>query len=102
MNRESIFDRVRDAVDPGEYFNATLPTLPPMRPRRDGWTDGGLCPFHDDRRPGSFRVNVQTGAYRCFSCGAAGGDIVAFEAAILPAAPLTAAREIAREWGIVQ
>jgi len=36
-----------------------------------------LCPFHDDRRP-SLRVNIRTGAFRCFSCGAKGGDIVAF------------------------
>lgn len=102
MNRRSIFDRVRDAVDPREYYADTLPTMPDKQPGRDGWKDGGLCPFHDDRRPGSFRVNVQTGAYRCFSCGACGGDIVAFEAAILPAAPLTAARSISREWGVEQ
>lgn len=98
--RRSIFDRVRDAVDPAEYYRETLPTMPALRPRGDGWNDGGLCPFHDDKRPGSFRVNIKTGAFRCFACGAHGGDIVAFEAALLPAAPSAAAREIAREWRV--
>lgn len=31
----------------------------------------GLCPFHDDRES-SFSVNLQTGQYTCFACGASG------------------------------
>lgn len=31
----------------------------------------GLCPFHDDRE-NSFSVNLQTGQYTCFACGASG------------------------------
>jgi hypothetical protein len=31
-----------------------------------------LCPFHDDRRAGSFSVSTRTGLYNCFSCGARG------------------------------
>ena len=38
----------------------------------------GLCPFHADRRPGSLVINKVSGAFRCFSCGACGGDIIAF------------------------
>jgi hypothetical protein len=36
-----------------------------------------LCPFHQDSRP-SLRVCVNTGGFRCMSCGAHGGDVVAF------------------------
>ncbi len=36
-----------------------------------------LCPFHDDTRP-SLRINIETGAYRCMTCGAKGGDILDF------------------------
>ncbi len=36
-----------------------------------------LCPLHGDKRP-SLRVNVQSGAWRCMSCGAAGGDVLSF------------------------
>jgi DNA primase len=36
-----------------------------------------VCPFHKDTNP-SLRINTKTGAYRCFVCGARGGDILAF------------------------
>jgi DNA primase len=36
-----------------------------------------LCPFHDDHNP-SLRVNTETGAFRCMSCGAHGGDVLDF------------------------
>jgi DNA primase len=45
-------------------------------------------------------VNIETGAFHCFSCEAKGGDVVAFESALAQAAPLDAARVIANEWGI--
>lgn len=40
------------------------------------WRDA-ICCFHPDTKP-SLRVNVETGAYRCFVCGARGGDVLAF------------------------
>lgn len=44
-----------------------------------GWHKwNGLCPFHADRKPGSFVVNRESGAFKCFSCGAQGGDILTF------------------------
>lgn len=36
-----------------------------------------LCPFHDDKHAGSFYVNLNTGHYKCFSCGAK-GDVIDF------------------------
>ncbi|NCC61902.1 MAG: hypothetical protein EOM12_13405 [Verrucomicrobiae bacterium] len=49
------------------------------KPTGGGWHKwNGLCPFHDDNRPGTFVINSKTGAYRCFSCGAKGGDIFDF------------------------
>ena len=44
---------------------------------RNGWAEGGLCPFHDDQKAGSFRVH-EDGGYICYSCEAKGGDIIAF------------------------
>ncbi len=38
----------------------------------------GLCPFHEDKSP-SLSVNVISGAFKCFACGASGGDLIAFE-----------------------
>ena len=36
-----------------------------------------LCPLHRDTNP-SMRVLVETGAFRCMTCGAKGGDVLAF------------------------
>lgn len=40
------------------------------------WRDA-ICPFHEDTSP-SLRVRLETGAFRCMSCGAHGGDVLAF------------------------
>ena len=42
------------------------------------WSLAGLCPFHADKLSGSFYVNLNTGAYKCFSCGMGGGDVIDF------------------------
>jgi|ERR1700722_17693891 len=42
------------------------------------WAIAGLCPFHDDRSSGSFKVNFENGAFICFSCGTKGGDIISY------------------------
>lgn len=76
MSRAPDVRDVKAAVSPGEFYNRELSDMP--APKRAGWVDGGLCPFHADKRPGSFFVNTETGAFRCFSCDAKGGDVVAF------------------------
>lgn len=35
------------------------------------------CCFHDDSKP-SLGINMNDGHFRCFACGAKGGDILAF------------------------
>jgi DNA primase len=95
--RLSIHD-LKAAIPPAEFFAAELPDMPP--PRGAGWRDGGLCPFHEDHHRGSFRVNVDSGAFRCFACGARGGDVLAF---LMMRDGLTfpeALRELADQWGL--
>jgi len=49
------------------------------KPSGNGWYQwNGLCPFHDDHRPGSLYIRKEDGAFKCFSCGAKGGDILDF------------------------
>lgn len=67
---------VKAYIPPADFYRAELPAMPP--PRGGGWRDGGLCIFHADNHTGSFRVNLETGAFCCFSCGAKGSDIIAF------------------------
>ncbi len=59
-----------------QFYHIALPQMPTGK--RQGWVGGGLCPFHDDHSPGNFRVNLTSGAFKCFACGAKGGDIIAF------------------------
>jgi hypothetical protein len=36
-----------------------------------------LCPFHNDRHLGSFKINPKKNTYKCYSCGE-GGDAIEF------------------------
>ena len=59
--------------DPAQYYTRELACLK----RRDRWASA-LCCFHDDHSP-SLSVNLETGAFRCFACGACGRDLIAFQ-----------------------
>ncbi|MGI6458539.1 MAG: CHC2 zinc finger domain-containing protein [Candidatus Hydrogenedentales bacterium] len=77
MSRRIDAERLKAGVPPMDFYRVELPGMPP--PKRDsGWQPAGLCPFHPDKRAGNFRVNLDSGAYKCFACGASGGDIIAF------------------------
>jgi DNA primase len=89
---------VKNEVSPSSFYRAELPAMP--APRGGGWRDGGLCPFHNDRQSGSFRVNLDTGAFICFACGSKGGDIVAFLQQRDGLSFHRAAKKIANEWGL--
>jgi DNA primase len=64
------------------------------------WNEGGLCPFHHDNKPGSFRINTETGAFICFACGAKGGDMISFTMAKHGLDFPDALKKLADEWGI--
>lgn len=72
--------KIKSKLTPVEYY----PT--PLNGRFGKHTGGhwhewnGLCPFHADKKAGSFVINKKTGAFKCFSCGAKGGDIISFHA----------------------
>jgi hypothetical protein len=70
---------LKAALPASLYYARMLPDRPATP--RTGWVDGGLCPFHADRHRGNFRLQLDTGAYCCFACGAKGGDILAFHQA---------------------
>jgi len=88
---------VKDSIQPSDFYAHELPGAQ-MKQRE--WSDGGLCPFHSDNAPGSFRLNLVTGAYKCFSCGAAGGDIIAFTMSLYGLSFIEALQKLAHEWGV--
>ena len=67
---------IKDSITPAEFYRDQNGTMPV--PKRSGWVEGGLCPFHQDQHIGSFKINTQTGAFNCFSCGSKGGDVIDF------------------------
>lgn len=65
---------VKSRVDPASFYACELNA--PV-PAGTGWRVlKALCPFHADRSPGSFAIHTTSGAYRCYSCGAAGTDAI--------------------------
>ncbi|MDD2739916.1 MAG: CHC2 zinc finger domain-containing protein [Methylomonas lenta] len=90
-------ETIKRAISPPDYYRAALPDVTLKRP---GWNDGGLCPFHADNTRGSFRVNTETGGFKCFSCGAAGGDVIAYEQKIHGLSFPDAIAKLAKDWGL--
>lgn len=89
---------IKRLLNPFDFYRHELPNASLKKP---SWNDGGLCPFHDDNKPGSFRVNLVTGAYKCFACGMAGGDVVAFVMALYGLKFADALAKLADDWGLL-
>lgn len=59
--------------------------------------NGLLCPFHDDKNRGNLSVNLDTGVYHCFACGAS-GNIESFVARVLSTSEAEAAAIINKDY----
>lgn len=68
--------------------------------RSGKWALAGLCPFHEDRTAGSFKVNLESGSYICFSCGVKGGDILSFTQVRYGLSFKEAMEKLRNEWGV--
>lgn len=89
---------IKNSLYPFDFYRHELPNAPL---KKHGWNDGGLCPFHSDNKPGSFRVNLTTGAFTCFACGTKGGDVIAFTMALHGLNFTEAMKQLENDWGIV-
>jgi hypothetical protein len=93
-------------VDFAAVNAAALLVLPALLAR---WLPGGRLhgrewtarnPTRDDRRPGSFRVNIITGAWADFATGDRGGDPVSLAAYLFGLSQIEAARRLAEAIGV--
>jgi DNA primase len=67
------------ALNPAShYYPANLAGQFKKVSHGEWWAWNGLCPFHNDRRPGSVYINLATGAFKCFSCGTSASDVLDF------------------------
>ncbi|MCD2452261.1 CHC2 zinc finger domain-containing protein [Methylicorpusculum oleiharenae] len=90
-------DYIKQNLKPIDFYRHELPGAKFKRP---GWNNGGLCPFHSDTRQGSFHVSLETGGYKCFACGAAGGDIIAFTMNRYGLSFTDSLEKLANDWGL--
>ena len=97
MRRPNV-QTVKESVPAREFYRVELPLM--TTTNMGGWRDGGLCPFHSDHHAGSFKVHLNDGAYNCFSCGAKGGDIVAFTMERYALSFTEALRKLADDWRV--
>ncbi len=67
-----------------------------MQPIGRGDWQSVTCPFHDDHHP-SLRMHMQWGSYRCMTCGAKGGSVLAFHRQLRGIDFVEAAKEL-RTW----
>jgi hypothetical protein len=60
---------IKSTILPIDFYRAELSVMP--TPRGSGWRDGGLCPFHNDKRADNFRMNLESVLLCAFQVGAA-------------------------------
>jgi hypothetical protein len=80
-------------------IHAIVPALLPEG-RREGSEWVARNPIREDRRPGSFKVNLNTGRWGDFATGDRGGDVVSLAAYLARTDQRTAAIKLAEALGI--
>lgn len=62
--------RIKDAAGILDVMRDWIPDI-----RKSGTDYECLCPFHEDRHLGSFKISPRRNTYHCFSCGKHGGPV---------------------------
>ena len=98
LSRKLDVNFIKDSITPLDFYRHELPGT---QFKKNEWNDAGICPFHADKKAGSFMVNVETGSYICFSCGMKGGDIIAFKMTQDGLDFVDALTMLAEDWGLL-
>ena len=98
MRNKLNAERIKNSITPHDFYRHELPGAPL---KNHAWNDGGLCPFHADNQAGSFKITLNTGAFKCFACGMAGSDVVAFVMALYGLQFVEALAKLADDWGLI-
>lgn len=98
--RQLDVEAIKGMIDPYSFYMAEQSLISLAR-RPGDWATAGLCPFHEDKKSGSFKVNLETGSFKCWSCGAKGGDIITFLQKRDGLSFREALRKLIETWGTV-
>lgn len=89
--------KLKEIIDPIDFYSYEGHDV---ETRKKGeWKSGGLCPFHNDQKAGSFFISSLSGAFKCFSCGASGGDVIAYIQQRHEITFVEACQKLNDEWG---
>ena len=69
VNKLNIKNEILSRLDFNSYYQSQLGNLGKIK--SNGWSEALLCPFHDEQKP-SMGVNIISGQFNCFGCGAKG------------------------------
>jgi DNA primase len=91
--------RIKENIPPYDFYMYEQ-NLQRFRHKSGQWAVAGLCPFHDDGTAGSFKVNCESGAFTCFSCGEKGGDIITYVQKKYDLRFREALKKLSNEWSV--
>lgn len=97
LRRSINASRLKELINPIDFYIYEGHAVETRK--RAKWQLGGLCPFHNDRKAGSFFISSLSGGFKCFSCGASGGDIIAYIQQRYEITFLEACKRLNDEWG---
>lgn len=89
--------RLKELIDPIDFYSHEGHDVELIK--KSEWKSGGFCPFHNDRKAGSFFISSLNGAFKCFSCGASGGDVIAYTQKKYELTFLEAYQRLSKKWG---
>ncbi|MBS0272628.1 MAG: hypothetical protein JSR85_08300 [Proteobacteria bacterium] len=89
--------RLKELINPIDFYISEGHAINPRK--KTEWKSGGLCPFHNDRKAGSFFISSLSGAFKCFSCGLSGGDVIAYTQQRHEISFVEACQKLNDEWG---
>ncbi len=92
-------ESIKDSIEPHNFYLQEQ-SLIRFGYHSGNWVVAGHCPFHEDSKPGSFKINQETGAFKCWSCGASGGVIIAFLRLRDGLSFHEVLEELSRQWGV--
>jgi len=77
VDLELLKNDIVSSIDITSFYESSLNGQRAQKFDSDGWSNKMLCPIHVDVNTPNFAFNVNTGGFKCFSCGA-GGSIFDF------------------------
>lgn len=73
LNSQEIKNKIHPFAFYAMEFGSVL-----FVPTGDGWNRiNQTCPFHNDKKPGTFHIHEKTGNFKCFACESS-GDMIGF------------------------